>query len=78
MIYILEKTKSNLNYEVKYSKIENKDFDRRDINKFLYDNKNTEEYSKFNTKIKKLENMDKNINFINAKNDIIINKISEN
>lgn len=78
MIYILEKTKNNINYEVKYSKIESKDFDRRNINKFLYDNKNSEEYSKFNTKIKKIENINKNINFINAKNDIIINKISQN
>ena len=75
MIYILEKSKNNINYEVKYSKIESKDFDRRNINKFLYDDKNTEEYSKFNTKIKKIENLNKNINFINATNDIIINKI---
>lgn len=77
MIYILEKTKNNINYEVKYSKIESKDFDRKNINKFLYDDNSNIDYSKFYTKIKKIENTDKNINFINAKNDIIINKIFE-
>jgi hypothetical protein len=77
MIYILEKTKNNLNYEVKYSKLENKDFDRKDINKFLYDDKSTDKYEKYYVKIKKIDYLDKNINFINAKNYKVIEKIKE-
>ena len=49
MIYILEKTKSNLKYEVKYSKLENKDFVWKMPTKKLVD-------IQFNLVLKKLLN----------------------
>lgn len=60
MIYILEKTKSNLKYEVKYSKLENKSFDRWNLDEFLTDNKNTIDYKKHYSKIEKSKYLDKN------------------
>ncbi|MGE4443479.1 MAG: Eco57I restriction-modification methylase domain-containing protein [Candidatus Altimarinota bacterium] len=77
MIYILEKTKSNLKYEVKYSKLENKDFDRKKIDLFLVDSKNTTDYKKHFSKIEKYKYLDKTIDFVDDKKDIIIEKILE-
>lgn len=77
MIYILEKTKSNLKYEVKYSKLENKDFDRKKIDLFLYDSRNTTDYKKHYSKIEKYKYLDKTIDFVDDEKDIIIEKILE-
>jgi hypothetical protein len=77
MIYILEKTKSNLKYEVKYSKLENKDFDRKKIDLFLVDSKNTTDYKKHFSKIEKYKYLNKTIDFVDDEKDIIIEKILE-
>ncbi len=77
MIYILKKKKSNLKYEVKYSKLENKDFDRKKIDLFLVDSKNTTDYKKHFSKIEKYKYLDKTIDFVDDKKDIIIEKILE-
>jgi len=77
MIYILEKTKSNLKYEVKYSKLENKDFDRKKIDLFLVDSKNTTDYKKHFSKIEKYKYLDKTIDFVDDEKDSILEKIFE-
>lgn len=78
MIYILEKTKFNYKYEVKYSRIETKDFDRRNIDKFLYDTKETIDYKKHYSKIEKSKYLDKTLDFVDDTKDKILEKIIKN
>lgn len=75
MIYILEKTKSNSKYEVKYSRVETKDFDRRNIDKFLYDTKDSIDYKKHYSKIEKSKYLDKTLDFVDDEKDVILEKI---
>lgn len=78
MIYILEKTKSNSKYEVKYSRVETKDFDRRNIDKFLYDTKDSIDYKKHYSKIDKLKYLNKTLDFADDEKDSILEKIYNN
>jgi len=78
MIYILEKTKNNLNYELKYSRLYNKNYNRKNINKFLYDDNNTSEYTKHYSKIWKTKYLDKTIDFANEEKWNILSKMMTN
>lgn len=78
MIYILEKTKNNSKYEVKYSRIESKDFDRNNLDRFLYDTKNSDDYKKHYSKIEKSKYLDKTLDFVDDEKDIILEKILKN
>ena len=75
MIFMLEKTKNNLSYEVKYSKLENKDFNRKYINEFLYAQWGTEDYKKHFSKIEKIKYLNKTIDFVDDEKDKILEKI---
>ncbi len=75
MIYILEKTKNNLDYKVKYWKLTNKDFDKININKFLSDNTNSNDYKKHYSKIEKSRYLDKTLDFVDDEKDLILEKI---
>ncbi|MEI8008477.1 MAG: hypothetical protein WCI00_03495 [bacterium] len=75
MIYILEKTKNNESYETKYSRLNNKDFDRKDINRFLLDKGSTTEYIKHYSKIEKKKYTDKTLDFADDEKDKILEKI---
>ena len=75
MIYILEKTKTNSKYEVKYSRIESKDFDRKNIDHFLYDKKDSDNYKKHYSKIEKSKYLDKTLDFVDDEKDSILEKV---
>jgi hypothetical protein len=75
MIYILEKTKVNSKYEVRYSRIESQDFDRRNIDKFLYDTKKSNNYKKHFSKIEKSKYLNKTLDFVDDEKDSILEKI---
>lgn len=75
MIYILEKTKNNQKYEVKYSKLENKDFNRKHIDEFLYAQWGAEDYKKHFSKIEKIKYLNKTIDFVDDEKDKILEKM---
>jgi len=78
MIYIIKKIKDNQNYEVKYSRIENKDFDKDNLDEFLLDSESNEQYSKHLSKIDKMKYIDKMIDFVNDSKDEVLWKITSN
>ncbi len=75
MIYILEKTKNNAKYQVKYSKIENKDFEIEKIEEFLLSKSGCAEYKKHFSCIEKTRYVDKTLDFADDENDKILDKI---
>lgn len=75
MIFMLEKTKNNLSYEVKYSKLENKDFNRKHIDEFLYAQWGTEDYKKHLSKIEKVKYLNKTLDFADNEKNNILEKI---
>lgn len=75
MIYILEKTKSNMKYQVKYSKLDNKDFNIRYINQFLFWDSNSSDYKKHRSSIDKLKYLNSTLDFADEINEKILEKI---
>jgi hypothetical protein len=76
MIYILEKTKDNKKYKTKYSRLNNIDFKNVDI--FLYDTKNSQDYHKHFSKIERSKYLDKTLDFVNDEKDSVLEKIYNN
>jgi adenine-specific DNA-methyltransferase len=75
MIYVLRKTKNNLNYEVKYSRVDDKIFDKSNLDNFLSNTESTDQYQKHRSKIDKERYVNKAIDFVNDINDEVLNKI---
>ncbi|MFN2262287.1 MAG: Eco57I restriction-modification methylase domain-containing protein [Psychroflexus sp.] len=74
MIYIMERSDDNENYNFSYSKVLNSKIKHEDAQLFLEHLKD-EKYEYFKANIERKENLDKPINFVNAELTLIIDKI---
>lgn len=74
MIYIMQRSDDNENYNFSYSKVLNSKIKHEDAKLFLEHLKD-EKYEYFKANIDKKENLDKPINFVNADLTLILDKI---
>jgi len=74
MIYIMQRTDDNENYNFSYSKVLNSKIKHEDAQLFLEHLKD-EKYEYFKANIDKKENLDKPINFVNAELTLILDNI---
>lgn len=75
MIYIMQRSDDNLNYNLSYSKVLDSKIKHEDAQLFLSRAKDIR-FEYFTTAINRTENLDKSINFVNGDLSIIIDKIS--